>query len=500
MATATIDIDVDDIMNEWAHPILDDSSRYLVLYGGAGSGKSVAAAQKLIIRMMEEKPHKFLVVRKVATTLRNSVYSLIRGTIADWGVGQFFDIHKGDMDITCANGNQIIFAGLDDVEKLKSIHGITGMWLEEASELLQEDFQQLDLRLRGNTKHYKQIMISFNPISITHWLKLVFFDSKKPNSTVIHTTYKDNLFIDDEYKGTLEALRETDPYYYTVYALGEWGVLGQTVFNAQIVTERIVWLKANQKVVKRGCFVFDYVNEQIMSESIKFMPDEKGPLMIYEEPMKDYPYVIGGDIAEGGFDFSIGQVRNNITWNQAAVWRDRVDTDLYAKQMFCLGHYYNKALIGIETNFDTHPHKELERLHYPKQYMRETIDKFTYSAQQKFGFVTTKITRPIIIASYVQLVREHIELFNDLATLEEMLVFVRDEKGKPQAQEGQHDDLILADAICQEVRGQQTTLLPKARPKLKDLPQDLQDDYNKAKPDMKAYLANKWGLETEMVM
>src|SRR5690554_3834804 len=130
MATATIDIDVDDIMNEWAHPILDDSSRYLVLYGGAGSGKSVAAAQKLIIRMMEERPHKFLVVRKVATTLRNSVYSLIRGTIADWGVGQFFDIHKGDMDITCANGNQIIFAGLDDVEKLKSIHGITGMWLE----------------------------------------------------------------------------------------------------------------------------------------------------------------------------------------------------------------------------------------------------------------------------------------------------------------------------------------------------------------------------------
>lgn len=495
MPEINIDIDIDGIMNKWAHSIIDDQSRYLVLYGGAGSGKSVSAAQKMIIRMLEEPKHKFLVVRKVANTLRNSVFSLLRGTIADWGLSELFKINKSDMDITCVNGNQIIFAGLDDVEKLKSIHGITGMWLEEASEILQEDFQQLDLRLRGQTANYKQIMISFNPISITHWLKLVFFDSKKANSRVIHTTYKDNMFIDDEYKGTLESLKEQDPYYYTVYALGEWGVLGQTVFNAQIVTERLVWLKANNKVLKRGRFVYEYVNEQIIVDSIKFMPDENGPLTIYEEPIKDHPYVIGGDIAEGGYDFSIGQVRNNLTWNQAAVWRDRVDTDLYAKQMFCLGHYYNKALIGIETNFDTHPHKELERLHYPKQYMRETIDKFTYSAQQKFGFVTTKITRPIIIASYVQLVREHIHLFNDLPTLEEMLVFVRDENGKPQAQDGMHDDLIMADAICQEIRGQQTTQLPKAQPSLKDLPQDLQEDYRKASPDMKIYLANKWGLK-----
>lgn len=495
MTAATIDIDIDGIMNKWGHPLLDNRNRYLVLYGGAGSGKSVVAAQKMIIRMLEEKGHKFLVVRKVANTLRNSVFSLLRGTIADWGLSQLFKINKSDMDITCANGNQIIFAGLDDVEKLKSIHGVTGMWLEEASEILQEDFQQLDLRLRGETRNYKQIMISFNPISITHWLKAVFFDQNKANSKVVHTTYKDNMFIDDEYKLQLESLKIQDPYYYTVYALGEWGVLGKTVFNAQIVTERIVYLKQAQRMAKRGSFRFEYVNEQIIVDSIKFIEDGSGPLVIYEEPKKDYPYVIGGDTAEGGFDYSIGQVRNNITWNQAAVWRDQMDTDLYTKQMFCLGHYYNKALIGIESNFDSHPHKELERLRYPKQYMRETIDKFTYSTQEKFGFSTTKITRPIIIASYVQLVRDHIHLFNDLPTLEEMLVFVRDEKGKPQAQEGQHDDLVMADAICQEIRGQQTTFLPKAQPSIKDLPQDLQEDYAKATPDMKKYLANKWGLK-----
>lgn len=496
MATAQIDFDMDDIVNEWGHPLMEDRNRYLILYGGAGSGKSVVAAQKLLLRILEEKGHKFLVVRKVANTIRNSVFSLLRGTISEWGLSQFFKINKSDMDITCANGNQIIFAGLDDVEKLKSVHGITGMWLEEASEMLQEDFQQLDLRLRGETRNYKQIMISFNPISITHWLKIVFFDNKKPNSKIVHTTYKDNKFIDEEYKATLEALKTQDPYYYTVYALGEWGVLGQTVFNAQIVTERIVWLKSNQKVLKRGRFVYNYVNEQIMDDTIKFMPDEQGPLSIYEEPIKDYPYVIGGDTAEGGYDSSVGQVRNNLTWNQAAVWRDKVDTDLYAKQMYCVGKYYNNALIGVESNFDSHPIKELERLHYPKQYMRETIDKFTFTASEKFGFVTSKITRPIIIASYVQLVREHIHLFNDIPTLEEMLVFVRDEKGKPQAQEGMHDDLIMADAIAQEVRGQQTTQMPRAQVTVDKLPQDLQDDYWNASPQEREMLAQRWGLKT----
>lgn len=355
MATATIDIDVDDIMNQWSIPLLDDQSRYLILYGGAGSGKSVTAAQKIVLRCLEEKGHKFLVVRKVANTMRNSVFSLLRGTIADWGLSKLFRVNKSDMDITCVNGNQIIFAGLDDVEKLKSIHGVTGMWLEEASEMLQEDFQQLDLRLRGQTRNYKQIMISFNPISITHWLKAVFFDLKKSNSTVIHTTYKDNTFIDDEYKSTLEALKDQDPYYYSVYALGEWGVTGKTVFNAQIVQERIRYLRENPLPIKRGTFVYEYKHEQIVDSTIRFAEDEQGPVTIYEIPDKRMPYVNGGDIAEGGHDACVGQFLNNVTGKQAAVYHEQTDTDLYAKQMYCMGKYYNTALNAIESNFDLHP-------------------------------------------------------------------------------------------------------------------------------------------------
>lgn len=462
-----------------------DESRYMLLYGGAGSGKSVFAAQKWIVRLMSENEHKLLFVRKVAKTLRNSVFAEIRGLISRWGLSALFKINKSDMEITCINGNSIIFVGIDDPEKMKSISGITGIWIEEASELTQEDFQQLDLRLRGFTYNYKQIVISFNPISITHWLKKVFFDKKKKNSTVLHTTYKDNRFIDDDYKTQLEELKEQDPHYYLIYCLGQWGVLGKTVFNTQLVTNRLIQLKERSKVIKRGNLVYRLDDaERIIDKTIEFVEDwENYSLSVYEEPIDLTPYVIGGDTAEGGHDWSIGKVRNNITWNEAAVWRAQMDTDLYAKDMYCLGRMYNDALIGIETNFDTHPVKELKRLGYSKQYVREILDKVTKEVQWKHGFVTTKVTRPIIVSKYVAMVREHIELFHDEKTLEEMLTFVRNQNGKPAAQEGHHDDTIMADAIALEIRTQQSMeKLPFVEPK-KPLPLAFQtevtqqDDY-----------------------
>lgn len=492
MSKITIDIEIEEIVNTWAQPILDDNSRYLVLYGGAGSGKSVAAAQKMIIRMLEEKGHKFLVVRKVANTMRNSVFSLLRGTIADWGLSELFQINKSDMDITCKNGNQIIFAGLDDVEKLKSVHGITGMWLEEASEMLQEDFQQLDLRLRGQTRNYKQIMISFNPIDITHWLKKVFFDNKKPNSTVIHTTYRNNAFIDDEYKHTLEALKDQDPYYYSVYALGEWGVLGKTIFPAQIVSERIAYLR-NRQPLKVGYFMFNYENE--IFTDIKWMDDSSGHIKLYEDVKPRVPYVLGGDTAGEGSDYFSGHVIDNTTGRQVAVIHQQFDEIDYAKQMYCLGTYFNKSLIGIENNFSTYPTRKMEEWNYPRIYVREIQDSFTHKLQKKYGFVTGKITRPLIIAELVTLVKETVHLINDIGTLEEMLTFVKNENGRAEAQEGAHDDLLMGLAITYHIRDQQAyTVNNVAKVDISKLSEDLQADYNKATPEQRQYLAKRWGL------
>ena len=257
----------------------------------------------------------------------------------------------------------------------------------------------------------------------------------------------------DEDRKVLEGFKDTDEYYYTVYCLGQWGVVGKSVYAAQIVTERLMQIK--DRPYTAGDFVYTYENEKIVDESIKFVENPAGMVRIYHEPKRGVPYVLGGDTAEGGKDYCTASVRDNITWQQMAVFQGQTDTDLYAKQMYCLGKWHNTALIGIESNYDLHPVKELERLNYPRQYYREKIDEITKKVEYKHGFKTTKITRPAILSKHIALAREHIDTFNDVKLLEEMLAFVRNASGRPEAAEGQNDDLIFADAIALEIRGQQ---------------------------------------------
>ncbi|HOO13450.1 MAG TPA: phage terminase large subunit, partial [Bacillota bacterium] len=117
---------------------------------------------------------RFIVVRKVKETLRDSVFAELVNCITRWEMRELWKIPKGrnsELYLKCLNGSEILFFGLDDVEKLKSIQGITGIWVEEASELEPGDYKQLDIRLRGKTKFYKQMIITFNPIYKGHWLE-----------------------------------------------------------------------------------------------------------------------------------------------------------------------------------------------------------------------------------------------------------------------------------------------------------------------------------------
>lgn len=451
--------------NEKFIPLYDNKSRFLVLVGGGGSGKSIFAGRKILHRTVSEKGHRFLVVRKVARTLRESCFQQLRGQISEHYNYADFDINKTDMKIVHRpTGNEILFAGLDDVEKLKSIYNITGLWIEESSELEETDLNQLNIRLRGETKYYKQIILTFNPIDINHWLKKRFFDRQEPDTTTLHSTYKDNRFLDDEAIKVLEAFKDTDPYYYTVYCQGEWGVLGNSIFDKQKVSDRLAI--ARQYKPMQGYFLYD---DKMIS---KWVNDPTGYIKIYRDVEQYHPYVIGGDTSGEGSDYFVAQVIDNSTGEQVAILRHQFDEDLFAKQIYCLGKYYNTALIGIETNFSTYPVQELQRLNYPKQYMRETEDSISHKIEKRFGFKTTTLTRPLIIAELVQIVREHTELFNDVTTLEEMLTFVRNEKGKPTAQEGAHDDCIMAMAITYYIREQQSTKVSqeqiKPQPKLID--------------------------------
>ena len=439
--------------------LTDNTHRYLILYGGAGSGKSVFAVQRFLYRLLTLPLCNILVVRAVAATNRDSTYALFRQVISKWGLSELFSCKDSDLRISCANGNSVIFKGLDDTEKLKSITfpkgELTDIWIEEASEILEEDFNQLDVRLRGKGAH-KQMVLTFNPVSVLHWLKLRFFDRKDPRALVLKSTYKDNQFLDEDYKRTLEGYKDTDPYYYSVYCLGEWGVLGQTIFDAQKVSERLSQLAGP---VRRGEFTFatwysPEANEVLIDDStIRWVEMDTGPIQIYQEPAPGGAYVIGADTAGEGSDFNVGQVIDHVTGQQVCTIRGQMDEDLFAKQLYCLGKHYHTALVSVEANFSSYPIRELERLRYPRQYVRQAEDSFTHRIRQSYGFKTSSVTRPLVIAGLVEVVREHPEWLNDRDTLNEMLTFVRNENGRPEAQEGAHDDCVMSLGIAYYTRG-----------------------------------------------
>lgn len=481
-------LDLSSTSNTAFMPLFADQHRYLVLKGGGGSGKSIFAGRKILERVTSEPGHRWLVCRKVARTLRESCFNQLIGQISEHYPGCGAKINRSDLLISFKNRSQILFAGLDDVEKLKSIYAITGIWIEEASELLESDFNQLDIRLRGETKFYKQIILTFNPISITHWLKRRFFDYPDPNARVSETTYKDNRFLDEDAKQVLESFKDTDDYYYDVYCLGMWGVTGRTVFGGKQVMAR---LALDIRPVRTG--FFKYRDSGTAIDGIEFEDDPDGFIKVYKEPIPGVPYVIGGDTAGEGSDSFVAQVLDNRTGDQVCTMRHSFDEDLFARQIYCLGTWYNHALIGIEANLSTYPIMELERLRYPRQYVRETVDNYTHRPEKRYGFRTDNKTRPVIISELVRAFREDPEIVSDKTTLEEMMTFVRNEEFRAEAEEGAHDDTIMALAIAHHIRPQQSYLLDKSAAPLREWTDDMWEDYHSAARREREILIERWG-------
>lgn len=231
-------MNLDVSLNKAYEPLLRYDRRFTVVYGGAGSGKSYAAAQVHIINMLQDPERLVLVIRKVGATIKFSVWPLLLDVINTMGAGGLFRAFRGTHSLECINGARLITTGLDDAEKIKSIHRITDVWMEEATEMTSNDLHQINLRLRGKYPQLpKRIVLTFNPIHHMHWLKAMFFDTPRDDAVIIKTIYKDNKFIDEEYKAELERLREMDEYLYSVYALGEWGVLGNLVFTNFVIDD-----------------------------------------------------------------------------------------------------------------------------------------------------------------------------------------------------------------------------------------------------------------------
>ena len=268
---------------------------------------------------------------------------------------------------------------------------------------------------------------------------------------------------------------------------------GKCVFDKNKIINRI---QSIPKPLKVGYFSYDYddtlqpygaINpytdkfyDKNKISNIKWINDTDGPIQIYELP--DSPqvsvYGIGGDTAGEGSDYFTAHVINKKTLKQVARFRSKLDSDLYTKQMYCLGMYYKYALIGIEKNFDSFPIRELERLGYLNQFIIENEDEYTHKPKKVYGFRTDKITRPAIINYLVELVREHIELINDKETLSEMLQFIKNENGRPEAEEGAHDDLVMALAISYRIIQQVNDISTVINVKMQDEFKIMQSSYS----------------------
>lgn len=221
--------------------------RYRVLRGSAGSGKSVNVAQDYIIKLSDRRYQgaNLLVVRKVEESNRDSTYAELTAAVhrifGDRSE-EFWDTKTTPLTMTCkSTGNSIIFRGMNDAkqrEKVKSINfsrgKLTWIWIEEATELQENDVDILDDRLRGafeNPNLFYQMTFTFNPVSAAHWIKAKYFDIENTDVFTHKSTYLENRFIDEAYHRRMMMRKERDPEGYKVYGLGEWGETGGMILH-----------------------------------------------------------------------------------------------------------------------------------------------------------------------------------------------------------------------------------------------------------------------------
>ena len=234
------------VNNHFIDLIQDWNYKNYFLVGGYGSSKSYNVAMKILLKLGKEK-RKCLVVREVYDTIRDRCFSLFQDVANNLGIYEKLQFKTSPMQIKFPNGSQIIFKGMDKPEKLKSINGVSVVWLEECSEVKYEGYKELLGRLR-HLECSNHIILSTNPVGTDNWTYSHFFKNEEANKTILddemlyinrivktnntyyhHSTCEDNFYLPKDYINELEQMREYDYDLYRVAKLGHYGVNGEKV-------------------------------------------------------------------------------------------------------------------------------------------------------------------------------------------------------------------------------------------------------------------------------
>ena len=382
MSSVTIRIpNPSSVFNDHILANLHDYSKFTeVHYGGASSGKSHGVVQKIIIKALKvwEVPRKVLFLRKVGTTVHDSIFTDVQSVLSDFGILDICKINKSNYRIELPNGAVFLFKGMDDPEKIKSIKGISDVVMEEASEFNLDDYTQLTLRVRDRVHKNKQIFLMFNPVSKTNWTYQYFF-IKSPNNTIVyHTTYKDNNFIDDTVKENIEELANRNEAYYKIYALGEFATLDKLVFPKYEKT-----LLSREELVDLPSFFgldFGFVNDPSAFIHIKI--DERNKRLYFVE---EY-------VRKGMLNDEIAKVIKNLGYAKEVITADSAEQ----KSVSELRRHGIDRIVGAKKP----PGSILQGIQFMQQYdliadercvkLIEELENYTWQKDRKSGEYVNK--------------------------------------------------------------------------------------------------------------
>lgn len=240
-----------DLVGKGYKKFWEFKGRYRVLKGSRASKKSKTMALWLVVNMMQYPLANALVVRQVKDTLKDSCFTELKWAINRLGVRDKWDVKMSPLSMRYKpTGQMIYFRGLDDPLKLTSITVEVGflcwVWVEEAYQVMDEaDFNMLDESIRGaippETGLFKQVTMTFNPWSRTHWIKKRFFDCPPSEDVLAMTTnYMCNEWLDDADRRLFERMKVENPERYKVAGLGDWGIDGLVFFPEFSEAEHVV--------------------------------------------------------------------------------------------------------------------------------------------------------------------------------------------------------------------------------------------------------------------